>query len=90
MRNIHLVRDGRTSRNEIPEPVSGTRTSGSIRDNDSQVPGGGGTVGVVIGGVAGAIAVVVGTVDKLTTVGATSYGSLGGSPATRAFCPGVG
>lgn len=58
----------------------GTRTSGSIRDNDSQVPGGGGTVGVVIGGVADPIAVVVGTVDKLTTVGATSYGSLGGSP----------
>jgi len=43
---------------------SGTRTSGSIRDNDSEVPGDGGTVGVVVGGVAGAIAVVVGTVDN--------------------------
>jgi len=40
--------------------------------------------------VAGAIAVVVGTVDKLTTVDAASYGFLGGSPATGAFCPGVG
>ncbi len=48
-------------------------------------------VGVVNGGVAGAIAVVVGTVDKLTTVGADSCGSLGGSsPATSAFLPGVG
>jgi hypothetical protein len=47
-------------------------------------------VGLVVGGMAGAIAVVVGTVDKLTTVGAAPYGSPGGSPATRAFCPGVG
>jgi hypothetical protein len=35
---------------------------------------------VVIGGVAGPIAVVVGTVHKLTTVGAASYGSPDGSP----------
>ncbi len=43
-------------------------------------------MGVVIG----AIAVVIGTVDKLTTVGAASYGSLSGPPVVRAFCPGVG
>ena len=38
----------------------------------------------------GPIAFVVGTVDKLTTAGADSCGSLSGSPATRAFCPSVG
>jgi hypothetical protein len=40
---------------------------------------------------AGAIAAVVGTVDKLTTVGAPLVRPPGASPtATRAFCPGVG
>jgi hypothetical protein len=45
---------------------------------------------VVIGGVAGAIAVVVGTVDKLTTAGAASYGSLGGSPCYQGILSGRG
>ena len=67
----------------------GDTTSGSIRDGDSQVPGGGGTVEMVTSGVAGAIVVGVDTVDKLTTVGAP-YGSLGGSPTTQGIRVGRG
>ncbi len=48
------------------------------------------TVGVVIRGVAGPTAVVVGSVDKLATVGDASYGSLEQSPRYQDILSGSG